>query len=201
MFENLIGSSFKCRVMDFPDLEEAGSATAVEGVELAVLALASFDRLGGSEPLEHALRWANGIPLAVIGDTEDATLIIELLRKGIKGYLPTTLSLDVWIHALRFVLSGGVFVPATAMLTSGQKAPPPADQQANSPSLTAKQLAVVEAIRRGKANKVIAYELNMCESTVKVHVRTIMRKLKATNRTQVAYIANELLRDQIPEMH
>ena len=38
------------------------------------------------------------------------------------------------------------------------------------------------------ANKLIAYELNMCESTVKVHIRNIMRKLKATNRMQVAYL-------------
>jgi DNA-binding NarL/FixJ family response regulator len=38
------------------------------------------------------------------------------------------------------------------------------------------------------ANKLIAYELSMCESTVKVHVRNIMKKLKATNRTQVVYL-------------
>jgi DNA-binding NarL/FixJ family response regulator len=38
------------------------------------------------------------------------------------------------------------------------------------------------------ANKLIAYELAMCESTVKVHIRNIMKKLNATNRTQVAYL-------------
>ena len=54
--------------------------------------------------------------------------------------------------------------------------------------LTGRQLQVVEAIRQGKPNKVIAYELNMCESTVKVHVRAIMKKLKARNRTEVAYL-------------
>ena len=52
-------------------------------------------------------------------------------------------------------------------------------------------MAVVNALRQGKANKTIAFELNMCESTVKVHVRNIMRKLKATNRTEVAYIYNK----------
>ncbi len=45
----------------------------------------------------------------------------------------------------------------------------------------------------GKANKIIAYELKMRESTVKVHLRSIMRKLKATNRTEVAYITNQLV--------
>ena len=57
---------------------------------------------------------------------------------------------------------------------------------------TSRQSAVVEALKRGKANKIIAYELNMCESTVKVHVRNVMRKLKATNRTEVVYKVNEL---------
>jgi DNA-binding NarL/FixJ family response regulator len=52
---------------------------------------------------------------------------------------------------------------------------------------TAREADVVEALRQGKANKIIAYELNLCESTVKVHIRSIMRKLKATNRTEVAY--------------
>ncbi len=41
----------------------------------------------------------------------------------------------------------------------------------------------------GNANKVIAYQMNMSESTVKVHVRNIMRKVGATNRTQAVYLA------------
>jgi DNA-binding NarL/FixJ family response regulator len=46
-------------------------------------------------------------------------------------------------------------------------------------------------LRKGTPNKIIAYELNMCESTVKVHVRNIMKKLKAKNRTEVAYLTNK----------
>ena len=49
--------------------------------------------------------------------------------------------------------------------------------------VTPRELAVIRAIRNGKSNKVIAYELGMCESTVKVHVRRIMKKLNAKNRT------------------
>ena len=60
--------------------------------------------------------------------------------------------------------------------------------------VTARELAVVRAIQHGKSNKVIAYELGMCESTVKVHVRRVMKKLKAKNRTEVAIKSSELLR-------
>jgi DNA-binding NarL/FixJ family response regulator len=52
--------------------------------------------------------------------------------------------------------------------------------------VTARELAVIRALQQGKSNKVIAYELNMCESTVKVHVRNLMKKMKAKNRTDLA---------------
>ena len=56
---------------------------------------------------------------------------------------------------------------------------------------------MAQALRRGKANKTIAYELNMCESTVKVHIRTIMRKLEARNRTEAAFKLNAILPQQL----
>lgn len=82
--------------------------------------------------------------------------------------------------------------------SSEAAAPPsPAGRSPESPTgcsderlngLTPRQLAVLACLREGKANKVIAYELGMCESTVKVHVRNILKKLGATNRTQAAYL-------------
>jgi DNA-binding NarL/FixJ family response regulator len=59
--------------------------------------------------------------------------------------------------------------------------------------LTARERKVVQAIQRGKPNKIIAYDLNMCESTVKVHVRNVMKKWKAKNRTDVAIRAQTAL--------
>lgn len=58
--------------------------------------------------------------------------------------------------------------------------------------LTTRQLAVLNHLQQGKANKVIAFELGMSESTVKVHIRNIMRKTGATNRTQAAFKAQGL---------
>jgi DNA-binding CsgD family transcriptional regulator len=60
-------------------------------------------------------------------------------------------------------------------------------------AVTSRELAVVRAIQQGKSNKVIAYHLNMCASTVKVLVRNIMKKLKAKNRTDVAIEARTVL--------
>ena len=69
--------------------------------------------------------------------------------------------------------------------------PPSSDLNGLSP----RQVLVARALRKGTPNKMIAYDLNMCESTVKVHVRHIMRKLKAKNRTQVAFLTNSMFPD------
>ena len=52
--------------------------------------------------------------------------------------------------------------------------------------LTARERDVLHSLRSGHQNKIIAYELGISESTVKVHLRNIMKKLNASNRTQVA---------------
>ena len=57
--------------------------------------------------------------------------------------------------------------------------------------LTERQMMVVEALCQGMANKQIAYELGMSEHTVKVHLRHIMRKLRARNRTEVAVLTKD----------
>ena len=55
---------------------------------------------------------------------------------------------------------------------------------------TGREVAIVDALRKGKSNKTIAFDLSISESTVKVHLRNIMNKLHATNRTQVAMLTN-----------
>jgi DNA-binding NarL/FixJ family response regulator len=134
-------------------------------------------------------RW----PTVVLSDTEDPKRILEAIEKGAKGYIPTSMSLNAMVEALRLVLAGAAYVPADCLLAAGRNGDGIVIQAHTEHGLfTARQSSVVEALRRGKSNKIIAYELNMRESTVKVHVRNIMKKLKAKNRTEVAYIANSL---------
>jgi DNA-binding NarL/FixJ family response regulator len=135
------------------------------------------------------------IPTIVIGDVEDMTHVMKILEYGARGYIPTSVGLDVAIEAVRLARAGGIFVPASSLVSfqqhmSGEK---PTQNGAMNGLFTARQAAVADALRRGKANKIIAYELNLCESTVKVHIRNIMKKLKAKNRTEVAYKINDMM--------
>jgi len=118
----------------------------------------------------------------------DAETIRSIIRQGARGFIPTRMtSINVLIETIRLVQAGGTFAPLDLLLPVRQEIKPKADGCLY--SLTARQIAVLRHVQQGKANKIIAHELGMSESTVKVHVRNIMRKMGATNRTQAAFMA------------
>jgi DNA-binding NarL/FixJ family response regulator len=136
-------------------------------------------------------------PVILLSDSENPNEIIDALDLGVKGFIPTSVKLDVAIEAMQLVRAGGVFVPASSLLSARRSFESSAGNRKSRTNgvFTERQEAVVEALRQGKANKIIAYELKMQESTVKVHVRNIMKKLNATNRTEVAYLTRNMFRD------
>ncbi|PBC06836.1 helix-turn-helix transcriptional regulator [Mesorhizobium sp. WSM3859] len=133
------------------------------------------------------------VPLVIRADTEDLAQILMALECGARGYIPTSAGTDACAEAVNLAAAGGFFVPASSVLSIrhlinsyGRDTRPLTDL------FTFRQAEVAKALRLGKANKIIAYELNLRESTVKVHIRNIMKKLNATNRTEVAYKVNDL---------
>lgn len=136
------------------------------------------------------------IPVIVMADNDELDQVLLALEHGARGYIPTSVVIEVCIEAISLAMAGGTFVPASSVVAMREVISP--NSRSNSPSsgmFTQRQQEVARALRRGKANKIIAYELNLRESTVKVHIRNIMKKLKATNRTEVAYKISELLTD------
>lgn len=132
------------------------------------------------------------IPLIVLADTDELPQILQALEYGVRGFIPTSVGIDVCIEAIGLAMAGGVFVPASSVMAMRRLVESGGETRPLSGMFTLRQAEVVEALRRGKANKIIAYELNLRESTVKVHIRNIMRKLKATNRTEVAFKINHM---------
>ena len=157
----------------------------------AAVVIIVIDALNESSAADLEFLETNAVtnPVVIVSDTDDLNHIIRILKSGVRGYIPTSLSFNVAVEALRLVKAGGVFIPASSIVPDGSE---PALVK-NSALLTERQMEVVEEIRHGKANKQIAYELKMSEHTVKVHLRHIMRKLKARNRTEVAVLSGNLL--------
>ncbi len=134
-------------------------------------------------------------PIIVLSEGESLDEIVNVFDQGAKGYIPTSLDLDMTVDALLLVKGGGVYLPQSSV-SSAQQAQTSRDANDSvlDMLLTKRERVVLDGLCQGKANKIIAHELSMGEGTVKVHIRHIMRKLNATNRTEVAYKANELLR-------
>ncbi len=143
--------------------------------------------------IKTLLSRGNNIPVVVLGPSDEIDHVIAALDAGAAGYIPSNLGIDGIVESTRLAASGGVFLRAESLakLRSNRgrivEVPPEFEH------FTDRQAAVADALRRGKPNKMIAYELNMCESTVKVHIRKIMCKLKSTNRTEAAFKLNCIL--------
>ncbi len=133
-------------------------------------------------------------PLVLFADHDDPTDVAEAMRAGARGYIPTTCDqVEVW-EILRFVRAGGTYVPASVLVDVERhnmvSLPRPCSKAPRSKilqDLTPREMDVVERLRQGKPNKIIAHELQISESTVKVFVHRILTKLGAINRTEVAY--------------
>jgi DNA-binding NarL/FixJ family response regulator len=132
----------------------------------------------------------------VLADREDVAEVNRALAHGVRGYIPTSVECGVAVAALRLISAGGTFVPPDALRAKTAK---PDDQpegerqrRSDGPDLTPRELSVIDLLREGKPNKLIGRELEMQESTVKVHVRNILKKLNARNRTHAALVASRL---------
>ena len=143
-------------------------------------------------------RW-DDIPVIMISDREDPKNIISALNNGVRGYIPTSIGTKVAVAALTLIQAGGTYVPADALRTETAGISGRAEQKQGQTGvedefdLTSGELSVIDLLRQGKPNKVIALQLNMRESTVKVHVRNILKKLHVSNRTHAATVANRVL--------
>lgn len=143
---------------------------------------------GTCEKISNVVEAFRRVPVIVIADSDDLSEIMKAVEIGARGYIPNSVRVNVAAQAIALARAGGVFIPASSILAA-KDAIGSAVNGTNyrSDIFTPREMEVAEALRRGKANKIIAYEMNLCESTVKVHIRNIMKKLHATNRTEVAF--------------
>jgi len=99
-----------------------------------------------------------------------------------------TNSLDDIAHAARMVRNGLLVLPAQLrpMLARQHVNPRPARQ--STASLTERETSVLSFVTQGCSNKTIARKLHISDSTVRVHVRSVLKKLGVQNRTQAALV-------------
>jgi DNA-binding NarL/FixJ family response regulator len=187
-----VQSAFPLPVLTYSTAIELEQQNLLTSPKLIIFSWLEDNREASISTLKVLSELAPRIPVIVLAYNNDAELARTAVCHGAKGYIPVTMGFEITIEAVRFVLAGGTYAPMDCLLATGGRgdAPP---QPPTSGLVTGRELAVIRAIQKGKSNKVIAYELSMCESTVKVHVRNIMKKLNAKNRTDVAIKSQSVL--------
>ncbi|WP_051310974.1 response regulator transcription factor [Bradyrhizobium sp. Cp5.3] len=125
------------------------------------------------------------IPVVIVSGHQDPQIISGALSLGVAGYILKSSSKQDLAQAIGEVLRGSVCVPGAYRSTRPQRVAGPAqDLIKRLHDLTPQQLRVLEMLKRGLQNKQIAYELKISETTVKVHVSDILRKLNVLSRTK-----------------
>ncbi|MEX0732405.1 MAG: response regulator transcription factor [Aquisalimonadaceae bacterium] len=150
----------------------------------------------GLEELRSLTRQCPDVPVAVISGTEDAEVALQAIRNGARGFIPKSHSAELLLGTLRFMLAHRVtYLPAELFLKHGLRS------AANTPAhtttlselgLTRRQADVLYLVLQGKPNKAISRTLGIEESTVRYHLRLVLRTLKATTRTEAVVIANRM---------
>jgi DNA-binding NarL/FixJ family response regulator len=136
------------------------------------------------------------VPVVAVAHQESISLAMDAIRCGLRGYILTSATSDTVVAAIRLVLAGGTFLPSELLgLTSSVALPSPEPVHerfsGDKTGLTEREVEIMKKLRQGHPNKVIAYQLQISANTVKAHMRNIMRKLHATNRTQLAFRASD----------
>lgn len=152
------------------------------------LVLLDFNMPGmqGIATLREAMVLNGGQRVALISGEASREIAEEALEIGAAGFVPKTLPAKSLVNAVRFMAMGEQYAPIEFMTAAQEvESNPLADK------LSQRELQVLKGLTEGKSNKEIARDLDLQEPTVKLHVKTLYRKVGAANRTQAALIARE----------
>ncbi len=147
--------------------------------------------------------------VVVFADHLNPKTIMQALQAGMDGVCSTRMEHNPLIKALELVMLGETFIPAALALTTlnemshAQGGQPntsttltPANNTATAThNLSRREAEILRRLMEGESNKMIARKLDIAEATIKVHVKTILRKVQAKNRTQAAMWAAAHLSD------
>lgn len=126
------------------------------------------------------------VPIVVLSADNTRDMIHSALKNGAAGYLPKSLKPAIMVAALRLVDSGGVYVPAEAVMDEDIESAASAGNELN---LTNRQKEILRLIARGHDNRSIAAHLGISEGTVKQHVHALFIALGISSRAQAVRAA------------
>lgn len=180
----------------------AAAGTGEEGVNRAlalrpdiILLDVRMPIMGGIETLARLRECGITVPVLMLTMSRDDTDLRAALRGGAQGYLLKDMDPEDLVPALEAALRGENVVAKEMVgsLARMVKNEPTETARAATPfaDLTARELEILQHVADGQSNKMIARALNITDGTVKLHVKSILRKLGIRSRVEAAVLAVE----------
>ena len=195
----LFRSGIKALLARQEDCEVIGEAAdGLSGVKLVeqsqpdvVLLDLDMPVMNGREALAQILSTRPQQVVVMLTVSEDSEDLTECMRLGARGFLLKNINADFLVDAVKKAAVGdNVFSPEmTARLVQSLINPNPSAATGALETLTQRELEILGYLAVGCSNKVIARKLDLAESTIKVHVQNILRKLELSSRVQAAVFA------------
>lgn len=205
----LFRSGIKALLARQADCEVVGEAAdGLSGVKLVeqhkpdvVLLDLDMPVMNGREALAQILSSQPQQTVVMLTVSEDSEDLTECMRLGARGFLLKNINADFLVDAIKKAANGdNVFSPEmTARLVQSLIQPQAAAPTSVLDSLTPRELEILGHLAAGHSNKIIARKLDLAESTIKVHVQNILRKLELSSRVQAAVYAVQHHIPQPPE--
>jgi two-component system nitrate/nitrite response regulator NarL len=178
----------------------AEAPDGVEGIKQArqlkpdvVLLDLNMPGISGVETLQLMLQDSPDMAILMLTVSEESSDLGLAMRAGARGYLIKNIETDYLLRAIRRAAAGETVVAEAltgklvAQLHGGAQAAPPSELD----KLTPRERDILACLALGESNKLIARKLDLAESTVKIHVQNVLKKLKLTSRVQAAVFAVE----------
>ena len=174
------------QVVQSPDLPSVEKALMAHDPFDLVLLDYEMPGMNGLEGLDKILEATRPRPVALISGSANKGIAEQALERGAAGFLPKSMAAKSLVNAIKFMAMGEKYAPIDFMTQEAEVTDHPLKKL-----LTEREFQVLSCLTRGLANKEIAREIELQEVTIKLHVKTLCRKLEAKNRTHAAMIAKE----------
>lgn len=145
--------------------------------------------IGDSSAIAHAIKAAcPNAKLVLLTGALDVADMAAAISANVDGYLMKDISPVALIQSLHLVITGEKVFPSqlAALLVNGRMDVEPPGWRGTDKALSRREAQILRCLLNGDSNKRIANHLNITEATVKVHIKTLLRKIDAANRTQAA---------------
>jgi DNA-binding NarL/FixJ family response regulator len=187
------------------EMSTTDSLNFASGRDVRLVALSIGDKSIADASVEDDLAllvdYCPNASIALLSNRDDEATALAAMHRGVRGFFPTSIPVEVAVAGLRLVLAGGVYRPLPIIPENGATGPeqlcpggrpsrylttdtPKDTPEKTVTDFTPREQHVLAELELGLPNKLIAAKLNLSENTVKMHIQHIMRKCAARNRTE-----------------